>query len=162
MSSSALQPQRYLPARPAFRHLTTSAIAPTFARRVGLGGRESVGAFSTTQLGRKTNTGQHSHSPANRAIRVRWNGGRIALEPDHGPGRRPRQAAIVAELLKAGTLDNHNASEVDTFVTVSESSLLYDAVDGIFASHIDQLARFAWTRLHSDLPGVYIVAVPAN
>ena len=118
----------------SFPHLTTSA-APTLPAESG-SVDASVGAFSTTQLAAKRIQASFSFS---RESQFAFAGMADALRSNLTMALADGlDKAIVAELLKAGTLDNHNASEVDTFVTV-RNRLLYDAVDGIFASHIDQL-----------------------
>ena len=118
----------------SFPTLVTSAIASLPAELGSVD--DSVGAFSATQLGSKriqasfswTREASNAFSGLEDALRANLN---MALADG-------LDAAIVAELLKSGTLDNNNASAVDTFATL-RSRLLYDAVDGKFASHIDQL-----------------------
>ena len=122
------------PGESSFPHLITSAVASQPAELGSVD--DSVGAFSATQLGSKriqasfswTREASNAFAGLSDALRTNLN---MALADG-------LDAAVVAELLKAGTLDNHNASEVDTFASL-RSRLLYDAVDGKFASHIDQL-----------------------
>ena len=129
-----ITPTTVPPGGSSFPHLITSAVASLPAELGAVD--DSVGAFSATQLGSKriqasfswTRESSHAFSGLEDALRANLN---MALADG-------LDAAVVAELLKAGTLDNNNASAVDTFATL-RSRLLYDAVDGKFASHIDQL-----------------------
>ena len=118
----------------SFPHLTTSAV-PSLPDEGGTVAA-SVGAFTALALMPKriqasfewSREASHSFAGMSEALRAN-------LQMSLGDAL---DKAVISELLKAGVLSANNASSADTFATL-RTRLLYDAVDGIFASHPDEL-----------------------